>query len=560
MMPRSPTIATHMQPMLSPSTESQHAPPRAQMFLSPKERSAAQARSQEGGMRRIGSVPELNARAFRSPPLGAQDDSPSSVQGAFEDALPDRGTLSPFGRGSPELETQSAANLRQYASSPLGTREPSLAASTSAMNPGRSLAMRAAPLGASTNRYLGVSDDAESILSPAPSMVSSVSRTRISTKDLLRNRATMLSVNVTNGGPPPANSTLRRRLSTASADPARRRRGADPGKADREAPTVSLASDLAPPRKINPTQVLVQVIAVAIDSVDRALLRERAQSEITTPFVPGRSFVGRVVESGWDVKKLRKGDTVFGLQDYRKCGALAEFMSIDQDLCAPAPEGRLSAEQIAALPSTGIMVHQIVQNHCMMLPRGARILILNAHDSIGLLAMQEASRLGLVIVAQVPDASSDGVSICEANGATEVVTGDPLGAINRLHESSIQLVVDTVGGREIYDACRRILSHQGQFVTCFGDDQSLPTPTYRAHLRSLRRSFFRKDRKGIGYEWIGIDAGPDCRIALESIAAAAQRGAICPRIQSILPLEDAGRALEDLDTDKAAGVVVVRVS
>lgn len=277
--------------------------------------------------------------------------------------------------------------------------------------------------------------------------------------------------------------------------------------------------------------------------------------------MPGRSFCGRVIESGWDVKKLRKGDTVFGLQDYRKCGALAEFMSIDQDLCALAPEGRLNAEQIAALPSTGVMVHQIVQNHCMVLPRGARVLILNAHDGIGLLAMQEASRLGLIIIAHVPAHAADGVSICEANGATEVITGEALWAINLLHESSFNLIVDTIGGRHIYDACRRILAHQGQFVTCYGDDRALPTPTYRSHLRSLRRSFFRKDRKGIGYEWIGIDAGPDCRIALESIKVAAQRGAICPRIQSILPLEDAARALdEDGESDKDSGVVVIRIS
>ena len=39
--------------------------------------------------------------------------------------------------------------------------------------------------------------------------------------------------------------------------------------------------------------------------------------------------------------------------------------------------------------------------------------------------------------------------------------------------------------------------------------------------------------------------------------SAAQRGAICPRIQSIIPIEDAPRAFEDA---ASAGVVVVRVS
>ncbi len=37
-------------------------------------------------------------------------------------------------------------------------------------------------------------------------------------------------------------------------------------------------------------------------------------------FVPGRSFVGRVLESGWEVKEevAKKGDWVIGLLDVRK--------------------------------------------------------------------------------------------------------------------------------------------------------------------------------------------------------------------------------------------------
>ncbi|WFC98913.1 hypothetical protein MYAM1_001646 [Malassezia yamatoensis] len=582
MPPSMPMGMRPARPMMRP------APPRAQLVQPPSERTESHHASRPmspmddnstmgmGGMRRISSTPDVTlGRRFGTSTNAGHTESgeyatpPGSIAGQSTWGAETRApsfrapTVSESRtRASPDYETQSALTaLRQQAGSPPITREPSLTASTSMLNPVTASVMKKAPLGASTNRVLGLAADDESIKSP-PSMTSSVSRTRISTKDLLRSRPTMITVNVTSGTLPVSAKTLRRKPSSAT-DAGRRWRDTDSSHApDHSAQlTVALSSHVAPPRKISPTQILVQIIAVAIDNIDRALLRERAQSDPGQPWVPGRSFCGRVIESGWDVKKIRKGDTVFGLQDYRKCGALAEFMSIDQDLCALAPEGRLTAEQIAALPCTGIMVHQIVQNHCMVLPRGARILILNAHDGIGLLAMQEASRLGLIIIAHVPAHAADGVSICEANGATEVVTGEALWAINLLHESSFNLIVDTIGGRAIYDACRRILAHQGQFVTCFGDDRALPTPTYRSHLRSLRRSFFRKDRKGIGYEWIGIDAGPDCRIALESIKVAAQRGAICPRIQSILPIEDAARALDqDMGSDKDSGLVVIRIS
>ena len=188
------------------------------------------------------------------------------------------------------------------------------------------------------------------------------------------------------------------------------------------------------------------------------------------------------------------------------------------------------------------------------------MLILNAHDGVGLLTMQEARRLRLVIVAQVPPQVTDGISICEANGANEVVTGEPLWAINLLHESSFDLVIDTVGGRRIYDAGRRVLANNGHFVTCCGDTQTPANPTYRSHLRSLRRAFIKKDRKNIGYEWIGIDASIDTRSALDAVMRAAQRGAICPRLQSVLPLEGAPRSFDMASDDSSAGVAVVRLS
>ncbi|KAF5361573.1 hypothetical protein D9757_011544 [Collybiopsis confluens] len=48
--------------------------------------------------------------------------------------------------------------------------------------------------------------------------------------------------------------------------------------------------------------------------------------------IPGRSFVGRVLECGWDVKEevVRKGEWVVGLLDVKKCGALQEFILADR--------------------------------------------------------------------------------------------------------------------------------------------------------------------------------------------------------------------------------------
>lgn len=386
--------------------------------------------------------------------------------------------------------------------------------------------------------------------------------------DRLYAKTTMSTVAVTSGAFRKG-STRQRKTSHTSHD------GGSPGRksleGDRDGSlveelhktTMSLTSHTPPPRKLSSTQVLVQVITVAVDEMDRLILRDKVRSESAYGFIPGRNFCGRIMETGWEVKRLRIGDVIFGLQSSKKNGALAEFLVIEQDLVSKAPEDCLTMEQISALPSVGVLAHQLMVNHCSQLPRGARILILNAHDGVGLLTMQECAGLGLIIVAHCPQHVSDGVAICEANGAHEVIVGEPLWALNTLHESSFDLVIDTLGGRRIYDAARRILAFEGQFCTCFGDlHSSTANPNLRSHLRSLRRSFFKKDQKHIGYEWVGTDTAEDCHEALEAVRRAAEDGRICPRLNSVLGFAEAPRAFEGVlrGTNDESGAVVVRVS
>ena len=101
------------------------------------------------------------------------------------------------------------------------------------------------------------------------------------------------------------------------------------GKSKSEAPTpsrllesgpssLSFASNTPPPTKLQSGQVMVQVWAVAVDGLDRLIVHDKCQKPDGFGFVPGRSFVGRAIECGWDVTHVSKGDWVFGLLDVTK--------------------------------------------------------------------------------------------------------------------------------------------------------------------------------------------------------------------------------------------------
>ena len=84
-------------------------------------------------------------------------------------------------------------------------------------------------------------------------------------------------------------------------------------------PAVTFSAHQAPPSKISSSQALVQVYAVALDRFDFDMVKEKSVAGSGAgKWVPGRTFVGRALEVGAEVKQITKGDMVIGLVDIKK--------------------------------------------------------------------------------------------------------------------------------------------------------------------------------------------------------------------------------------------------
>ncbi|GAA5996852.1 uncharacterized protein JCM10292_006039 [Rhodotorula paludigena] len=318
-------------------------------------------------------------------------------------------------------------------------------------------------------------------------------------------------------------------------------------------------------KRVRSDEVLVEVIAVGVDRWDRERVWQLARSPNGAGFVPGRALYGKVVETGDAVSKVKKGELVWGLSPLKKSGGLASFAILPRDHVASAPT-TLDAELLAALPAAATTATLIMQSLCDTLPRGSKVLVLGAHQGVGHLCLQLARHYrpgvsgsrDLWMVAQCPIAVIDGETVCRDAGATDVLRDEPLAAINGLHEGSFDVVIDTLGGRRLYDASRRVLHNSGQFISTVGDNLS-DTSDYNTSLRSLRRAFVRKDKKAIAY-W-RVDPDGDSREALrdtlDKVRAVVEAGALKPRVESILSYGEARRTFEPREIDLDG--VVVRV-
>lgn len=97
---------------------------------------------------------------------------------------------------------------------------------------------------------------------------------------------------------------------------------------------VAFTAHVSPPSFVPESHVLVQVHAVALDTLDSLIVHEKSgMSGIAgltggskgigggkAGFVPGRSFVGKVVECGWAVREevCKRNEWVVGLLDVKK--------------------------------------------------------------------------------------------------------------------------------------------------------------------------------------------------------------------------------------------------
>lgn len=133
-----------------------------------------------------------------------------------------------------------------------------------------------------------------------------------------------------------------------------------------------------------------------------------------------------------------------------------------------------------------------------------------------------------------------------------------MAVINSVHESSFDVVLDTVGGRRIYDASRRILHHDGSFITTVGDELGVATASthWRISIRSLRRSFFKKDKKNVSYWALSLEEREGAYEALARLSELANSGFIQPVVKRVLRFEDAAAAFNGSDGQGEGGLVV----
>src|SRR3954463_430087 len=111
-----------------------------------------------------------------------------------------------------------------------------------------------------------------------------------------------------------------------------------------------------------------------------------------TPSIPGHEVAGVVTALGYGTTGLSVGERVFGLADWHRDGALAEYVAMEARNLAPLPDD-LDFTAAASLPISGLTAWQGLFQHGHLQP-GQRVLAHGAAGAVGAMVTQLASQFG----------------------------------------------------------------------------------------------------------------------------------------------------------------------
>ncbi|MBS1660716.1 MAG: NADP-dependent oxidoreductase [Bacteroidetes bacterium] len=237
---------------------------------------------------------------------------------------------------------------------------------------------------------------------------------------------------------------------------------------DQAAGTAGMKLAERPEPKATMNEVLVRVHASAItgDELSWPSTWTDRFDRDRTPSIPGHELAGVVTALGYGTTGLSVGQRVFGLTDWYRDGALAEYIALDARSLAPLP-GDVDFTVGAALVMPGLTAWQGLFDHGR-LQSGQSVLVHGAAGVVGSMAVQLAREAGAYVIGT---GRASGRQTALDFGVKEFIDLDN----DTLEDvGSVDLVFDVIGG-DIAKRSVGIIRPRGTLVTVAGPIEARPT-------------------------------------------------------------------------------------
>jgi NADPH:quinone reductase-like Zn-dependent oxidoreductase len=177
--------------------------------------------------------------------------------------------------------------------------------------------------------------------------------------------------------------------------------------------------------------------------------------------VPGHEFSGVIAALGKNTKGFEVGQDIYGMSDWFRNGAIAEFCVTQPQSIAPKPR-TLTHEAAATVPIGALTAWQGLFERARMQP-GERVLVHGGAGAVGLFAVQLAHQHGAHVIST---ASQKNLQLVAELGADDVI--DYKASRFEDRSGKVDVVFDTAGG-DTLDRSWSVLHPAGRLVTIVSD-------------------------------------------------------------------------------------------
>ena len=245
--------------------------------------------------------------------------------------------------------------------------------------------------------------------------------------------------------------------------------------------------------------------------------------------IPAHEFSGVVEALGPDVAGVKAGDEVFGMNDWYRDGAMAQYCIASWQDIEPKPR-TLTHSEAASVPIGSLTAWQALFDHGRLQP-GERVLIHGAAGGVGAFAVQLAKQQGAFAIAT---ASAANLGFLTQLGADQVI--DYRTQTFEEVMGLVDLVLDTVGGDTLQRSWR-VLGPGGRLVTVASSSAS-------SFDERAQKAFFIVEPK---------------RDQIGRIASLFDSGRLKTFVNSAVPLSEAASAYAGRIKGTGCGKTVVRL-
>lgn len=278
-------------------------------------------------------------------------------------------------------------------------------------------------------------------------------------------------------------------------------------------------------------ELLVRVRAAGVNPVDAKVRAGGFGPGGQLPAIPGYDLAGVVEESGPGATRFKKGDEVFAYLNLRRGGAYAQYALVKDDEVAAKPR-KTSFEEAAAVPLAALTAWQGLVEIAKLEP-GQTVLIHGGSGGVGSFAIQIAKARGAKVIATASTRNQGTLKELGVDQAIDYTT-------TKFEDvaKDVGVVLDTVAGET--------LARSYGVVKKGGIIVSVLEPPKKEELskRGIRGQVFL--------------VRPNSEMLAE-IGKLIEAGKIKPLVSEVLPLAEAARAHQQIETGHTRGKCVLKV-